>query len=109
MRSLLFVFVLLIGGCAQSATLDDASTVDTAAPAEDDGGCVAYARPTGTCSAGICCVSSVCVMGICTSTPVDGGVAPLDSGLACSLTDEPCVANEDCCNRRHTCRGTCNY
>ncbi len=61
-----FLFlVLLLAGCAEvtTASIDGGSTADAALT---DGGCVSWARPTGTCThAGVCCVSSTCVDGIC--------------------------------------------
>ena len=63
-RSCLALVFCSLLGCSQSYVPVDAAVAD-AAP-DDDAGCTTWARPTGTCTGpGVCCVSSVCVSGIC--------------------------------------------
>jgi len=123
-RLLLIHCILVATACGQVVAPDASSSTDASNSAdaetaaaevggadapEVDAGCVSYARPTGTCGRpGTCCVSSTCVSGICVYEMPDAA-APVESGLACALTNEACRVSEDCCNRRHECRGVCNY
>lgn len=70
MRLASFSLLLVLGGCAQLSTADvDARAADAAPLGDDatnDGGCLHWARPTGTCTQpDTCCVSSTCIDGIC--------------------------------------------
>jgi hypothetical protein len=121
MRNLLVALFLV--GCAQTRAGVDSGVEPDSSGAIDDAGsmCVnefepcmvdeAHPRPHGNCCGNLTC-REVC-FGVPGESPVDAGASP-DAGLACAETDQPCVLIDEapgsnCCNWRHTCRGTCNY
>lgn len=70
--TLLLLTTALLAACGEATTAEldagapnDASVL-AADDATNDAGCLHWARPTGTCTQpDTCCVSSICVDGIC--------------------------------------------